>query len=122
MAKSKVTYHAQVVGRNLKNIRMRYGWSQTHLAEVLNITTQQVQKYEIGKNRIPLEHIHTLKTRLGITYEDFFVGLGEAEYKEEDAERIRAMSRSICRNVSDIRNYTLLKDIRDIIAILSPYA
>lgn len=40
------------VGRNLRIWRMAKGLSQSQLANRLGVTFQQVQKYEIGANRI----------------------------------------------------------------------
>ena len=40
------------VGRNVRIWRMARGLSQAHLAQRLGITFQQVQKYEVGANRI----------------------------------------------------------------------
>lgn len=40
------------IGKRLRNLRTARGMSQTVLAEGLNITFQQVQKYEYGRNRL----------------------------------------------------------------------
>lgn len=40
------------IGSRLRKLRMARGMSQTVLAEGLNITFQQVQKYEYGRNRL----------------------------------------------------------------------
>lgn len=40
------------IGNKLKEFRLSYNVSQVELAEVGNMTFQQIQKYESGKNRI----------------------------------------------------------------------
>jgi transcriptional regulator with XRE-family HTH domain len=40
------------VGTRLKTLRLQRGWSQTALAERVDLTFQQIQKYENGSNRI----------------------------------------------------------------------
>lgn len=40
------------IGKRLRKLRMARGMSQSVLAEGLNITFQQVQKYEYGRNRL----------------------------------------------------------------------
>ncbi len=41
-----------IIGRNLKQLRLSKGMTQSNLAEALGLTFQQVQKYETGANRI----------------------------------------------------------------------
>lgn len=45
------------IGEKLRKIRLHRGFSQSQLAERLNITFQQVQKYEKGSNRLPLYYL-----------------------------------------------------------------
>lgn len=40
------------VGQKIKEARQLKGMSQTQLAEELNLSFQQIQKYEKGKNRV----------------------------------------------------------------------
>lgn len=42
----------KLVGHNIKIARTLRGMTQTQLGEYLDITFQQVQKYETGKNRV----------------------------------------------------------------------
>jgi transcriptional regulator with XRE-family HTH domain len=42
----------QLVGRNIRVLRLKEGMSQTALANALGVTFQQVQKYENGTNRV----------------------------------------------------------------------
>lgn len=44
----------QRLSRNLKSLRISSSLSQASIAKVLNVTTQQYQKYESGKNKIPI--------------------------------------------------------------------
>ena len=41
-----------LLGQRLRELRKKRGYSQARLAEILGITFQQIQKYEIGKNRL----------------------------------------------------------------------
>ena len=43
------------LGRNVRIARSAAGKSQSEVAEFLDVTFQQVQKYENGKNRIPVD-------------------------------------------------------------------
>src|SRR5579863_5056302 len=48
------------LGRNVRTARSAAGKSQSEVAEFLDVTFQQVQKYEKGTNRIPLDRLVSL--------------------------------------------------------------
>ena len=54
------------VGRNVRIWRMAKGLSQAQLADRLGITFQQVQKYEVGANRIGTGRLVKLAGILGV--------------------------------------------------------
>ncbi len=62
-----------IVGANVRKIRNLRGLSQTALAEALDMTFQQVQKYEKGTNRIASSNLvriaQTLKVNLATLFE-----------------------------------------------------
>ena len=47
-------------GYNLREIRVKQGYSQLDIANVLNTTQQQYSKYETGTQELPARHIITL--------------------------------------------------------------
>ena len=63
------------IGRNLRALRLRYGLSQEALGELLGVTFQQVQKYENGANRLPVEKLYRLHRHFRVPCEYFFAGL-----------------------------------------------
>jgi DNA-binding XRE family transcriptional regulator len=42
----------KIVGLQLKKIRLMRGYTQTRVAKAINITFQQIQKYERGTNEL----------------------------------------------------------------------
>jgi len=54
------------LGRNVRTARSAAGKSQSEVAEFLDVTFQQVQKYENGKNRIPLDRLVSLAAYLEV--------------------------------------------------------
>ncbi len=62
----------EIIGKNLRILRRKHNLSQTELGKHLGITFQQIQKYEKGKNRLPVDYIHTLKMLFDVPYETFF--------------------------------------------------
>lgn len=51
----EIFYH--VLGLVFKKKRINMGWSQQEVADVLNVTFQQIQKYEWGMNKLPFHKI-----------------------------------------------------------------
>jgi len=73
------------VGKNLKTIRNLRRMSQTDVATKLGLSFQQIQKYEIGSNRIAASRLWELAEIFGVTVGYFFEGLPEKE-KADAAE------------------------------------
>ena len=63
------------VGRKLKQIRTLRRLSQTDVARKLNLSFQQIQKYEIGSNRVAASRLFELSQILGVAPSYFFEGL-----------------------------------------------
>ena len=63
------------VGQRIRDRRNERGLSQTEVANALDITFQQVQKYERGTNRVPASRLFDLSRILGVQIQYFFDGL-----------------------------------------------
>jgi transcriptional regulator with XRE-family HTH domain len=62
------------VGMRLRIRRTLLGLNQANLAQMLGITSQQVQKYENGDNRISASRLYQLATLLEVPVAWFFDG------------------------------------------------
>ncbi len=60
------------VGKKIKLFRQLKGFSQSDVAVHLGITFQQFQKYESGKNRIPISRLMKLAEIFGVNMSVFF--------------------------------------------------
>lgn len=60
------------VGERLKAGRLQAGLSQAELGRAMNLSFQQVQKYERGVNRISASMLVRAGKALGISVADFF--------------------------------------------------
>jgi transcriptional regulator with XRE-family HTH domain len=84
------------VGRNVRVWRMAKGLSQVQLANRLGVTFQQVQKYEVGGNRIGTGRLVKLAAILGVPIAALFEGTSGAE-----------PARSLLALISDSRSFRL---------------
>jgi transcriptional regulator with XRE-family HTH domain len=70
------------LGRNLRAARGAAGKSQSEVAEYLDVTFQQVQKYENGTNRIPVDRLVSLAAYLELPLSQFVAPSdGDSEFQ-----------------------------------------
>ncbi|MEO9685205.1 MAG: helix-turn-helix transcriptional regulator [Tateyamaria sp.] len=67
------------VGKRLKQIRTLRRMSQTDVAKKLSLSFQQIQKYEIGSNRVAASRLFELSRILDVPTSYFFEGIDEAD-------------------------------------------
>ena len=84
------------VGRNVRFWRMARGLSQAQLANRLGVTFQQLQKYEVGANRIGTGRLVKIAGVLRVPISALFDGTDAAD-----------PSRSLLALVSDARAFRL---------------
>lgn len=83
------------VGQKLKQLRILRGMTQTDVADGLKISFQQVQKYELGRNRISASKLFEIAHILKVPPAYFFDGLENAastpQVLDEEATKIASM-------------------------------
>ena len=84
------------VGRNVRIWRMARGLSQAQLAQRLGVTFQQVQKYEVGSNRIGTGRLVKAAAILGIPVAALLEGVDGSD-----------RTRSLLSLVGDRRSFRL---------------
>lgn len=66
-------HHVDIsVGRAVRAERKARGFSQERLATAIEVSFQQLQKYERGTNRISASKLHDIATTLGVSVTDFY--------------------------------------------------
>jgi len=68
------------IGMKLRQLRHKKHLSQNDLAEMLNVTHQQIQKYESGINRFSVSSLYAVANIFKVDMKYFLKG-----YKEEEA-------------------------------------
>ncbi len=66
------------VGKMVRARRRAIGVSQHDLAAAIGVTFQQVQKYELGSNRVSASKLFAIARALGVPVASFFNDLEEA--------------------------------------------
>ena len=70
--KRRVSLMDKTVSTNLRLERMKKGYTQNDLANYVDVTIQQIQKYENGKNRVSSGKLHSFSTMLDVPLDSFF--------------------------------------------------
>lgn len=91
------------VGKKIKQMRALRRLSQTDVAQKLNLSFQQIQKYEIGSNRVAASRLYELSQIFGVPTSYFFEGLHDTESANEN----RDMNMQILTAVSSIKDDNL---------------
>jgi transcriptional regulator with XRE-family HTH domain len=93
------------VGINLRTWRITRGLSQADLAKRLGVTFQQLQKYEVGANRISTGRLAKAAVILGVPMSALFEGVNE----DDPAQALLADNRAfrLAQAFAAIKNTTL---------------
>lgn len=101
------------IGKRLRTARQLRGHTQKELADFLGITHQQVQKYETGKNRIPITKLVILARVLKLQPDFFFKNLPGCE--EDDLDDLLAISSMFLEAVHVIKHRPEFAVIREVV-------
>lgn len=102
------------VGQKIKQLRTLRRMSQTDVARKLNLSFQQIQKYEIGSNRVAASRLFELAQILDVPPSYFFEGLHDnnnaAPKKDAGLEIVSALA-SIDDDALKTRIVTFIEDV-----------
>jgi transcriptional regulator with XRE-family HTH domain len=94
------------VGAFIRSQRLALGMSQTALADKLDITFQQVQKYEKGTNRVGSSRLVKIADALGVEPSFFFPRNGKSNAEDPEAITLASTigATKLLRAYSEIRD------------------
>ncbi|CUH66357.1 putative transcriptional regulator [Thalassovita gelatinovora] len=107
------------VGKKLKNLRVLRGLTQTDVAKGLSISFQQVQKYELGRNRISASKLFEIANILNVPPSYFFDGLDQTA--DESTPVIDEETARIASVFSKIKDERLKSQIRSFVDAVAGY-
>lgn len=108
------------VGERIRERRTVLGLTQEHLASALDISYQQVQKYETGANRVSAGRLYEVARKLDVDVSYFFEGLDE----DSDVNPLEHGGRNrstieLVRNFSDIGDPAIRSAVSGLVKSLS---
>lgn len=80
-------FNSAEIGLKIREFRLQAGFTQERLAEELEITFQQVQKYERGVTKVNLEKLQQIAEVLKVPISYFFNGPSCCAYQLSNEEK-----------------------------------
>jgi transcriptional regulator with XRE-family HTH domain len=94
----------KIIGEKICSLRLAKGLSRIQLAEAIEVTHQQLQKYEKGLNRIPTGRLIRAARALGRNIGCFLEEIEEGEGVGETISQHQLMCMEVSRNFMKITN------------------
>lgn len=80
------------IGSKIRQMRKSRGITMQQLAQHLGITHQQVQKYEVGSNRVPVSRLATIADLFGVAVSSFYPQSDEFGFGENPQPAFGSLS------------------------------
>lgn len=90
----------QIVGKNLKNARIKAGMSQAELAQKVGTSASQIGKYERAQQDMTLTRVWELEKALNLQHGELVRGFEVLDKKE----RYERLAENIYKAVRDFEN------------------
>ncbi|SCZ50778.1 helix-turn-helix domain-containing protein [Thiohalomonas denitrificans] len=87
MGRKAVDLIDSAVGRRLRTVRNQHGLSLEKVGELLNVSPQQISRFERGQHRISASQLYRLARGFDVPVGWFFAGYREVDL--EELQRIR---------------------------------
>ncbi|MEM8987986.1 MAG: helix-turn-helix transcriptional regulator [Pseudomonadota bacterium] len=105
----------EFVGDRIRLRRSLIGLTQEQLSARLNISYQQIQKYETGANRVSAGRLYQISQVLGVDVGYFYQGYGAPIEETEQTAVSNRLTADLVRNFNEIAD----ENIRQAIAALT---
>ena len=80
------------VAERIKMLRKVLGIKQRQMADLFGISSQQIQKFEAGRDRYKAAHLHLLSQMFGVGIDFFYEGIPDEIAKMSRSERDKIIS------------------------------
>lgn len=69
----------KIIGVNLHQLRIKHGMKQAELGAIINVSSQQISKFENAENRLSASQLYEISRKLGVSMLDLLVGTEELQ-------------------------------------------
>lgn len=107
------------VGTRIGELRREAGLSQSALASSLDLSFQQIQKYEAGLNRVSAARLYQLSQRFGCEVSDFFPAAEQINRPAKARAGCDDQQRALAAAFPRIADASLRRSVVDIVEALA---
>lgn len=104
----------KIVGNKIRELRCSLGYSSEEIAELLDITYQQIRKYELGKDAISAQKLWKISKIFGENINSFFPDLASDDRISDNNANFRLYI-EIGKKLRRIKDRIILKNINDLL-------
>lgn len=121
----KVDYIEQIdkyIGSKIQELRLAHGLSRQELGAKIEVTHQQLQKYEMGINRVSAGRLALIAKYLGTSVATFYEGLDDqlsVTSSDVDFNQNQRMCIEVSRNFMKIKNLEHKEAVNSLVRILA---
>lgn len=121
----KVEYIEQIdryIGSKIQELRLAHGMSRQDLGDLIEVTHQQLQKYEMGINRVSAGRLAFIAKYLNTNVSTFYEGLDsslKASESDVDLNQSQRMCIEVSRNFMRIKNPEHKEAVNSLVRILA---
>ncbi len=98
----------KAIGRKINELRLARGFSRVQVAALIDVTHQQLAKYELGVNRITAGRLMALSTALKVPVGYFFEDIESFVHTDSTHERLLIELSRIFLNMKDSKQQVAL--------------
>ena len=110
------------IGTKIQELRLAHGMSRQNLGDRIEVTHQQLQKYEIGTNRVSAGRLALIAKYLDTSVASFYEGLDTSlntVASDVDFNQNQRMCIEVSRNFMKIKNPDHKNAINSLVRILA---
>jgi transcriptional regulator with XRE-family HTH domain len=96
-----------VAGQRIRALRRMMGLSQSDLAEKIDVTYQQLQKYESGQNNINLNMLYRISEALEESPKKLLLEITEPDSENEDVHMVNQINSRIIKRLTEINDASI---------------
>ena len=89
-----------VIGKNIRELRLKSGWTQEKLAEKAGISVPFMTQIELARKSASLEVIQNIAIALGVSYERLFKT--EASKNTDKSHAKHLLEKDLIKSITDL--------------------
>lgn len=105
----------KIIGNRIYNVRLSRGLSRAKLAKEINVTHQQIAKYENGSNKISATRLYLISIALDTPIISFYDNIDQHTPLDEVSTQHQRLCLDLSTNFMRIKSHKIQKAFSDLV-------